>query len=96
MEAGYGEEREESEGELPNFATAEEELYPPEQEGVSPPPPPVPPGAPPSGSNRNRNIVIAVLALLFICCCCLFALYVGYAYLGDILGCYFIEGYPNC
>lgn len=91
-----GETEEAAEDELPSFDTGEEYLYTPERESVSPPPPAVPPGAPPPGSNRNRNIVIAVLALLVICCCCLLALYLGYAYLGDILGCTFIDGYPNC
>ena len=83
------------EDELPSFDSGEE-VYTPEPEPTGPPPPPVPPGAPPPGNNRNRNIIIALLALIFLCCCCALVLYLGYVYVGDILGCYFIEGYPNC
>jgi predicted component of type VI protein secretion system len=94
IEVDYEEAREGAEEVLPSFDKAGEEVYTPERETVSPPPPP--PGPPPSGNNRNRNILIAILALVFICCCCAFALYIGYVYVGDILGCYFIDGYPNC
>lgn len=80
--------------ELPTFDTAAEDLYTPERDTTSPPPPP--PGAPPAANNRNRNLLIAILALIFLCCCCAFVLYMGYVYIGDILGCYFIQGYPNC
>lgn len=96
VEGDYEEAGSEMEGELPGFDRAGEDLYTPEPEAVKPPPPPVPPGKAPSANNRNRNLIIAILALVFLCCCCAFALYIGYVYLGDILGCFFIEGYPNC